>query len=138
MSTSSDNKHFYAIVPLYDSCRLYNYTGRIFPFLKSDKLSEPNLRDLHMIVDSIDSAGRMIEAYNLKQYSRIPAPFGVSKKGVRWAAIKLTGYIGKPGSFVYYNVKTHDVTCDDETEITKDIRSVCINIHYKKGILSAK
>ena len=138
MSTSSDHKHFYAIVPQYDSCRLYNYTGRIFPFLKSGKLSEPNLCDLHMIVDSIDSANRIIDAYNMKQYTRIPAPFGVAKNAQRWTAIKLTAHKGKPGSFVYYNVKTHEVSCDDETEITKDIRSVCINIHYKKGILSTK
>jgi hypothetical protein len=138
MSTPPEHKHYYAIVPQYDSSRLYNYTGRIFPFLQSGKLSEPDLRNLHMIVDSIDAADRVIEAYNMKQYSRIPAPFGVSKKGIRWTAIKLSAYTGKPGSFVYYNVKTHDVSCDDETEITKDIRSVCINLHYKKGILSAK
>ena len=136
MFTSS--AHFYAIVPQYDSSRLYNCTGRLFPFLQSGTLGEPDLRNLHMIVDSIDTADRMIEAYNMKQYSRIPAPYGVSKKAKRWTAIKLSSHTGNPGSFVYYNVRDHTVTCDDHTEITKDIRSVCINIHYKKGILSAK
>lgn len=89
-----------------------------------------------MIVDNINTANSMIEAYTYRDYNKIPAMNGVSTQAKKWAAIQLNAYTTNPPKICYYDAITGTVY--NEYNVQQSLMPVCMNIHYKHGIVDIR